>query len=172
MKRSWRSSDAPGLESFLFSEGHEEFLMNHNGGQVILLNLFAVGAFLLLWGMGMPGWTFFAIALPVSLLLIWLTIDPYGGMYLVTLILPGLIMATSNLIHARRDAVEAEVEQHLGYVILQFFGTVIGGVLILVVIMASGAGIAIGLDWIRDRRGAGLGRDFREEDADDKESCS
>lgn len=101
--------------------------MSHGEQWIVPLNLIVIIAFALVWATTFPLWTTLLIALPLALVLAFFGIDKYGGMQIVMLVAPACLMATVGIAKKYRDAIETHSELNIGYLILQFAGTIAGG---------------------------------------------
>lgn len=140
--------------------------MNHGEQRIIPLNLLTIIAFAVVWSVTFPLWTTLLIALPLALVLTFFGIDKYGGMWIVVLVAPACLYATAGIAKKYRDALESQSELNIGYLALEFIGTIGGVAIILFAVLATLVGIAIGWEWCSAKRG--LARQIRSDEQCDE----
>ena len=127
--------------------------MSHGEQWIVPLNLIIIIAFAVVWGVTFPLWTTLLIALPLALVLAFFGIDKYGGMQIVMIVAPACLMATVGIAKKYRAALETHSELNIGYLALQFAGTIAYGAAVLFAILAAFVGVAIGWDWFSTKVG-------------------
>lgn len=125
--------------------------MNHGGEAIIPFNRFLIIANILLWGLVMPWWSTLLVALPVAVFLWRIGSDEYGGMQLVLLINPAWLTGTMSLSRVLNHPQAVGKEISTWRLVLMFFVTILGFLVVFVGILVVVTMLCIGASWVHGR---------------------